>query len=114
VLYREHPNLLSNPEGSEAERAEKQIARELFGIASAELKRMPLPAGLVSTYVGTYEYGSMSLTVCEQDGMLKMKTPRLGVTHLVHQSDGLFVVAEDLSYEVVFAIGVPLCRRILS
>jgi hypothetical protein len=60
--------------------------------------------GECKAYVGIYEYGPMSLAVREEDGMLVIERPALGLNHLLYRGPGSFVMAEDLSYEVAFRL----------
>jgi hypothetical protein len=55
----------------------------------------------------------MSLAVWEQGGMLMIQTPGFGLRRLVHQGVGSFVMAEDLSYEVVFRLDDRAGRHLI-
>jgi D-alanyl-D-alanine carboxypeptidase len=97
--------VLTNGAGNEAERLEKQIAQELLGVPGEEVKSIPLPAGEATTYTGMYECEPMGrLPVFDHQGTLMMETPGRRVSPLVYQGRSLFVLADDLSCRVCFAI----------
>jgi len=66
-------------------------------------QEVPIPEGLRKRYVGSYNFGVITARVYDKDGRLSIEsTP--GSSPLIHQGDGVFVVALAPSMRLTFEV----------
>ena len=64
---------------------------------------VPVPEGLRKKYLGSYDFGVTTARVYEKDGRLSVEST-LGSSPMIHQGEGVFVVAFAPSMRLMFEV----------
>lgn len=96
--------VLTNRGGLNTDAIEKAIAREVLGLPKPDVRGLPLEAGELKRYQGTYDLGAFPVRIVERDGRLWIEAPPPAPTApLLYRGEERFLSEIDPdSVELVF------------